>query len=93
MRLKQKKLYEELGWELPGAGAAAANGAAARKKGKSAGMKRGADADGGEDEGVSRKKGRVSRKKVGSLTPEVDGRADGEERDGVKAEPEEEEEI
>ncbi|OSS45499.1 hypothetical protein B5807_10359 [Epicoccum nigrum] len=96
LRAKQKKIYEDLGWDLPGA----AKAPASAKKAKVTPAKRTSD-DSGEGEGgepeTSSKKKRRPRKKVG-------GAADEEERKerkevmgggsggGVKKEVEEEEE-
>ncbi|KAJ4363346.1 hypothetical protein N0V95_001119 [Ascochyta clinopodiicola] len=83
LRAKQKKVYEELGWELPSGVTASA------KKGRSTPSKRASDED-GEVETPS-KKPRVVRKKkeVKSQTPEEGAEDDEEKVDGVKAEPDE----
>ncbi|KAF1362163.1 hypothetical protein EJ07DRAFT_175383 [Lizonia empirigonia] len=88
LRLKQKKLYEELGWELPSGTATAA------KKGGKGASKRAAGEDGGEVETPTKKARGGGKKKKGETEPlEKDGGAgDGEEMgDGVKVESEPEE--
>ncbi|KAF2631308.1 hypothetical protein BU25DRAFT_386395, partial [Macroventuria anomochaeta] len=92
LRSKQKKVYEELGWELPNG-----NGTSA-KKGKVTPSKRAADEDGegGEPE-TPTKKPRAPRKKTETRfqTPEKkdSGTEDDEERlDGVKEEAEDDQE-
>ncbi|KAJ4379134.1 hypothetical protein N0V86_005177 [Didymella sp. IMI 355093] len=88
LRGKQKKVYEELGWELPSGGATPA------KKAKVTPSKRAAgDEEGGEPE-TPTKKPRAPRKKkeTKSATPEEKGSAaDDDEKmsDGVKKEVEE----
>lgn len=89
LRVKQRNLYEERGWELP-------DGAAGHsaKKAKATPSKRASDED-GEPETPS-KKPRADRKKKTAIsqTPErKDSGAEGEDDDeklaGVKVEPEE----
>ncbi|KAL1608736.1 hypothetical protein SLS59_001926 [Nothophoma quercina] len=89
LRAKQKKVYEELGWELPNGNATPA------KKGKATPSKRAADEDGenGEPE-TPTKKPKTPRKKkeTKSSTPEKkdSGAEDDDEKmGGVKAEEEE----
>ncbi|KZM21833.1 uncharacterized protein EKO05_0003144 [Ascochyta rabiei] len=84
LRAKQKKVYEELGWELPGGTTASA------KKGKSTPSKRASDED-GEIETPSKKPRMVRKKKeVKSQTPEESDAKDEEEKvDYVKSEPDE----
>ncbi|KAF3049653.1 hypothetical protein E8E11_008366 [Didymella keratinophila] len=82
LRAKQKKVYEELGWELPGG-----SGATPAKKGKATPSKRAAgDEEGGEAE-TPTKKPRAPRKKK-SATLEKSAEDDEEMGDGAKKEEE-----